>query len=81
MSAVELIESERKVRAEKSLPIPRYAMNPDGSSIAAWSVSLGRWVCIAGQLIHTNEWCAMRHEIMVNGVALSEQIEWTEVSA
>lgn len=79
MTARELIQSERKTRLDQDMPVPRYAVNPDESSIAAWSESLGRWVCIAGQLIHTDEWCSMRHEILVNGVPLSEQIKWTEV--
>jgi hypothetical protein len=81
LTARDIIADERRVRAERGLSVPRYAVNPDESSIAAWSESMGRWIVIAGQLIGKGEWCAMKHELLVNGVPLSQTIEWTEVAA
>jgi len=63
--------------ARKGRPNVRYALNRNGTAIAAWAEPLGRWQVVAGKLL-TGEWASLPYELLVNGEPVHKQEDWIE---
>ena len=58
-------------------PHLKLAVSKNDGSIGSWSDTHGRYIVVAGRMIHTNEWYSMEHELLINGEPIP--VEWIPV--
>ena len=74
MTAEELLKQCREQN-----PGERYARHRDGTAVAGWNRTLGRWQIVAGKAQDNGEWLLMRHELLINGKPFhNEPNDWIE---